>query len=89
MADTLTLTSAEKAIIDWLQTQSDKEHVEVTMYPDLIRRDEGWIYLPMYVGKGVEGHKKARFMQKIEDSWNFRDPDNGMPLQVLIIPVSE
>jgi|HubBroStandDraft_4_1064222.scaffolds.fasta_scaffold468687_2 hypothetical protein len=71
---------------NWLQKAADNRHIHARFHMDLVRPDNGWLYIPVYIEDQMDAYAKASALQDLEDAWNDQDPAPGT--QLLLIPAA-
>ena len=72
-------------LADWLDAQFQSRHVDARVHRDLIRQDNNWYYVPVYVDMR-DAYDKATLLQQIEDDWQQQQPLQGGNL--LLVPAA-
>ncbi len=44
------------------------------LFPDSVRQEKEWLYLPVHVDSTVNAYERASKLQDLEDSWNEQEP---------------
>jgi hypothetical protein len=52
----------------------------------LVRPDNGWLYIPVYIEGDLDAYDKASRLQDLEDAWNDQVPKPDRKL--LLIPAA-
>ena len=73
-------------VYKWLELEAKRQHVEAKLYPSLVRRDENWLYLPVYI-EGGDLFEKAEVLYNLEEAWRVNKPDPYW--QLLLIPAAK
>ena len=73
-------------VYEWLELEAKRQHIEAKLYPSLVRRDENWLYVPVYI-EGGDLFEKAEALHNLEEAWRIQDPEPYW--QLLLIPAAK
>ena len=72
--------------VDWLYSQFRTQGLEANVHANLVRQDNDWLYVPVYVAL-CDAYRKAEILQEIEDAWKEQKVAPGTHL--LLMPASK
>lgn len=67
-------------VYDWLHAQAEALGLHATLLIDEATLRHGWLYLPAHIEGAMDAYDNALKLQKLEDTWNDREPQPEPPL---------
>jgi hypothetical protein len=75
-----------EGIYEWLQSYAGGHNIHAQFHMNLARRDNGWLYIPVYIEYERDPYNKASLLQDMEDAFNDQEPTPD--LRLLLIPAA-
>ena len=74
------LETDHQEVYDWLHQQAEKLGLSVSLLTEDATIQNGWLYLPTHIDGVVDAYDNTVKLQKLEDTWNDREPQPKPPL---------
>lgn len=78
--------SKEIQVEEWLQKEAEHLKIRAQFHMELLKRDNGWLYIPVFIADDMDAYAKASLLQDLEDAWNDQEPVPDT--QLLLIPAA-
>ena len=84
---TVPTTEMYQEVYEWLKSRAEELGLRVSLLTDEAMLRSGWLYLPVHIEGVTDAYDDATKLQRLEDTWNDRDPQPQPPL--FLIPAKD